>query len=203
MSTGIDIWVCRPGYACAADDGDWRFTVSDAHATPFAWGPTSYANLNAPQGHWSGGIPPGTYVVSGRRQDGTLHADSAIVTVDAGTVAAVMLWVDDTPGKRPSKRPSRDCQIVIREALATGRDTVSRLEVTGEASGCSEVMVTVRRGDHHWEHQSPVDKSRWNATFDLSEYEVECGSSVYIEVTCIEDPKCRADLETTLRCRRP
>lgn len=203
MSTGIDIWVCRPGYACAADDRDWRFTVADAHANAFTWGPTSYANLHAPQGHWSGGIPPGTYVVSGRRQDGTLHADSAIVTVDAGQVAAVMLWVDEPDAKRPARRPSRDCQIAIREAIAIGRDIVSRLHVSGAATGCAEVLVAVQRGDHRWEQHSTVDQSAWDATFDLSEYEVECGSPVYIEVTCVNDPKCRADLETTLRCRKP
>jgi hypothetical protein len=104
MST-LDVWVARPGSACRVDDNDWQVRVEDAHGQPYKWAGTSYAWLPAPNAHWAGAIPPGTYVVSAWRVAPKAgepnRAESAIVEVGCVAVACVRLFV----GMRPSRDP--------------------------------------------------------------------------------------------------
>jgi hypothetical protein len=104
MST-LDVWVARPGSACQVDDSDWQVRIDDAHGHPYQWAGTSYAALPAPNAHWAGAIPPGTYVVSARRvapkPKEPNRADAAIVEVGCADVACVRLFVDVKPSREP------------------------------------------------------------------------------------------------------
>jgi hypothetical protein len=105
----LDVWVAKPGAACQVDDRDWEVRVEDAHGNAYQWAGNSYAALPAPQAHWAGTIPPGTYVVGARRptakQGEPNRADSAIVEVGCERVTCVRLYVHLRPRRQPDPHP--------------------------------------------------------------------------------------------------
>jgi hypothetical protein len=100
MATTLDVWISRPGDACLVDDGPWAVTLYDCHSRLFSWAGVKYADMAAPEGHWAGKVPPGTYVVAARRlNDGRVQideaadSDHAIVVVGCESVLCVRLYV--------------------------------------------------------------------------------------------------------------
>lgn len=108
----LDVWVARPGMACRVDDLDWTVHVSDAHLEPYTWAGTSYANLPAPNAHWAGTLPPGTYVVHATRRAARkgepTRAEATIVEVGCDEVACVRLFVAGKLRREPEKPPYDD-----------------------------------------------------------------------------------------------
>lgn len=106
----LDVWVARTGMACRVDDLDWTVHVHDAHDEPYSWAGNSFAALSAPNGHWAGTLPPGTYVVRATRKakekGQPTRADAAIVTIGCEGVACVRLYVAGRPARDP--KPPRD-----------------------------------------------------------------------------------------------
>src|SRR3954447_3677516 len=96
----LDVWVAKPDNASRMDDQSWRVTIYDALAQIFQWAGTTYADMPAPNGHWAGTVPPGTYVVSAQGTSNGLSTDHAIVSFDGGESMTVRLYVHQ-PGGGP------------------------------------------------------------------------------------------------------
>lgn len=107
----LDVWVARPGAACLVDEDDWVIRIDDAHMNPYSWAGTSYAALPAPNAHWAGTIPPGTYVISATRsatkKGEATRADAAIVEVFCDGVRCVRLFVNAKPPGDPDPPDDR------------------------------------------------------------------------------------------------
>jgi hypothetical protein len=101
----LDVWVAMPGAACRVDEQDWTVHISDAHLHPYTWAGTSFAALPAPNAHWAGVVPPGTYVVNATRKakkaGEPTRADATIVEVGCDGVSCVRLFVDAKPRRDP------------------------------------------------------------------------------------------------------
>jgi hypothetical protein len=101
VAATLDVWISRVGNACQVDDGSWSVTLYDCQTNVFAWAGVDYADMAAPEGHWAGKVPPGTYVVAARRTDGgqpwqateATETDHAIVVVGCEPVVCVRLYV--------------------------------------------------------------------------------------------------------------
>jgi len=99
----LDVWVARSGAACLVDDRHWRVRIEDGHGHVYTWAGNSYGDLHAPQAHWAGTIPPGTYVVRARlygaKKREAEEADAAIVEVGCDGVSCVRLHVARPRGR--------------------------------------------------------------------------------------------------------
>lgn len=79
------------------------------------------------------------------------------------------------------------CQLIIQDAVGQGQPgtTLMSLKVTGSASGCSSVSVTILcTGQHPSQHNAvPVVAGQWETIFTEQELKLagcrECGSSSY------------------------
>lgn len=80
-----------------------------------------------------------------------------------------------------------DCQLIILDAIGQGQPgtTLMSLKVTGSASGCSSLGVTILcTGQHPVQHNAvPIVGGQWETTFTEQELKLagcrECGSSSY------------------------
>jgi hypothetical protein len=198
VPTGIDIWIAKPGSACTVDDHDWVLTVDDAHGSPYSWAGDSYASLPAPIAHWAGAIPPGTYVVHGRRTDGSKRTDSAIVAIDPGEIATVRLWV---AGDQPDEPlPEDECDVTIGAIRAAGRETVQAVDVQGTVTGCQQLEVEFSYRGRSIKAKTSTKKSVWRVKLDVGKLEVPCGETAEITVRCREHRTCIATERATLNC---
>lgn len=126
----LDIWVAKPGAACQVDDRDWVVHIADAHLYPYSWAGTSYAALPAPQAHWAGNIPPGTYVITATRPKAKPgepnRADAVIVNVCCDGLNCVRLFVNAKPSREPpppkgEERPPRGKEPTRQDGKRTPR----------------------------------------------------------------------------------
>jgi hypothetical protein len=206
MATGLEVWIARPGSACRMDDGSWLVTVYDAHNQVFEWAGMSYANMAAPNAHWAGSIPPGTYVVRAKHKTTGVQTDHAIAYVHCGEAVCVHLYV---AGKKPDRpdRPSDDhhCAIEIREVVGIDGPIPSAIEVTGHATGCKSVRVTLTcSNEARRELVVPVSASgQWLALFkELQELNCRCHRMVAVVAQCVEHRECMDRYQSDkLNCR--
>ena len=193
MASGLNVWVAKPGNVCRVDDDAWRVTVYDAHDNVFQWAGLSYADLPAPNAHWAGTIPPGTYVVRAVRDGGGATTDHAIVTVGCFGFACVLLYV---AGARPPDRD--DCAIDITGATGlTAGNRVVGISVTGTATKCAHVAVSVScSGGKPETAVADVQGGEWSVTVNARSLGCRCGGPVSVRARCVEDRKCVARYET-------
>lgn len=110
MAAGLDVWIARAGDICLLDEDHWLIDVLDTHSSIFSWGGKSYGALEAPQGHWFGTLPPGTYVVRARRKSPKGPADASdhtIVTLGCEGVVCVRLYLRPRREQEPNPPPDR------------------------------------------------------------------------------------------------
>lgn len=204
MATGLDVWIAKPGSACRVDDQAWKVTVYDAHNQVFQWASITYADLPAPKAHWTGSIPPGTYVVRAVSSKG-VSTDHAIAVVDCGEVACVRLFVA-APGRQEPPRPQQ-CRVTVTEVvgLVSGGNAPSAIQVTGTAIDCSKVRVTVSctTGETSKADVAVGAGGLWTAILkDIRQLECRCGGSVTVVARCADHPECVTQFEADdLRCR--
>lgn len=207
MATGLDVWIAKQGHACRVDDGSWRVTIYDAHDKVFQWGGVSYSNLPAPQAHWAGNIPPGTYVVRAVSEDKKFTTDSAIVTVECVKIACALLYVAPSGGRRDvpkTPEPERNCRIEIKDVEGIGDSVPRAIKVTGLAANCKKVKVTISCGDDKTSKVEVVvgSNGQWMAEMQTRELRCRCGKPVVVIARCVEHPDCVDKFETDkLRCR--
>ena len=191
MATGLEVWVASPGNACRMDDGNWLVTVYDAHKHVFEWAGMSYADMAAPNAHWAGSIPPGTYVVRARHKDTGAQTDHAIAYVHCGEVVCVHLYV---AGKKPDRPPGgHECEVKIREVVGIDGPVPSAIEVTGTASECKSVRATLMCSNElRREVVAPVSAGgHWVAVFkELRELNCRCHRMVTVVAQCAEHREC-------------
>lgn len=201
MSTGLDVWIGKPGCVSNVDDGSWTITVYDAHTQVYQWAGISYANLAAPVGHWAGTIPPGTYVVRAVNTSTGVATDHAIVVVDCGEVACVRLYVRGRRGEEPP-RP-RNCEVKIDEVFGRGVPDPDAIVVTGTAANCKNVEVTLSCNTRQTSTQVvPVKPDgTWRANMGTENLRCRCGRRVTVVARCVENRECMDRYETEeLRC---
>lgn len=204
MATGLEVWVAKPGNACRMDDGPWTVTVFDAHKQVFEWAGMSYADLAAPNAHWAGAIPPGTYVVRATSEETGTHSEHAIVTIDCGKVACVHLFVAGP--KRPDRPGPGGCEVRILEVTGVGEPVPASIEVAGSAMDCKEVKVTLAcTSGQTREMVIPVPASgHWTVHFkEVQRLDCRCGGPVSVTAQCTENPACMDRFHANeLRCQR-
>ena len=211
MASGLDIWISKPGSVCRVDDDTWTVTVYDAHLHVFEWADVTYADLEAPAAHWSGAIPPGTYVVRAvRKGKPAARTDHAVVAVDCGHVACVRLFVAPPRKERGEREPGdrgehESCDIDIEKVSAVGGpDRPEAIRVRGTAAGCERIVVTLScRGDEEAKLlATPTPDGHWKVLFeDVEKLECRCGGPVHVRARCVENERCGAELDVgELRC---
>lgn len=204
MATGLDVWITKRGSACRVDNESWIVTVYDAHNNVFQWTDVSYTDLPAPSAHWSGRIPPGTYVVQATNVSTGAKTDHAIVTVECGEIAGVLLFV--APSEEPDRPRPRRCKIDIATVTGMGSPVPTSIHVTGTAVKCKKIeLILSCRG--HASAKTVVSvpaNGQWKANLKTDGLECRCGGRVSVEARCLENPDCRDRFETDkLRCGQP
>lgn len=208
----LNVWIMRPGSACRVDDSeDWTVYVADAHCDAFTWKGIAYTDgrkVGTP-GHLACEIPPGTYVVWAERPEdgGTLSTERAIAVVGCEGAACVRLLtrVEKRQPPEPDPEPEPDCTIEI--AGVRGRDVIRQrfprtLAVSGTASGCSELVVTVRGADDKAEHCKATVGSggEWECVVPNERLGARCGEDVLVDAVCASDRQCRAQAALVVEC---
>jgi hypothetical protein len=104
-------------------------------------------------------------------------------------------WVD---GCEPE-----GCRILLTEVLAVGDPMATSIVVTGTASGCETLEVSVRcAGDDTSVVKVTVSAhGMWSAEIDASGLDCKCGGPATVTVQCAENPDCVTEYETNdLHC---
>ncbi|MDQ1685123.1 MAG: hypothetical protein QOC82_1860 [Frankiaceae bacterium] len=195
----LDVWVANPTNASRMDDEAWRITLYDALSQVFVWAGTTYADMPAPNAHWTGTIPPGTYVVSGRGETNGLATDHAIVSFDGGEAITVRLYVH-----RDSGGGTHDCSVKVTDAVGLrGRNTdlAQAVRASGTAAGCSEVVVTVvYEGTKEQVTATVQADGSWSVDVPMKGG-VRCGGSLAVVAQCAKDKRCADRLSVAeLKC---
>lgn len=198
----LDVWIARPGSACRMDDHAWLVTIYDAHDQIFEWAGIKYTDLPAPQGHWAGKVPPGTYVVQAVSPDTGRSTDHAIVAVDCADAACVRLYVP-----APGRRPPDACKITIVDVRGEGGpDRPALIQVSGKAANCQNVEVTLScRTDQQLTIVVPVSAGgQWLAVFreKIKRLECTCGGPAIVIARCRDNRDCMTRWEGKLPCDR-
>jgi hypothetical protein len=203
MATALDVWIAKQGSACRVDDQSWTVTVYDAHNQVFQWAGISYAALPAPIAHWTGSIPPGTYVVQAVSKDKGIKTDHAIVTVRCGETACVLLFV--APSEEPPRPHPERCAITITEVVGLGERSPNAIQVTGTAVDCKKVKVSIACATSETDKTvvSVPASGKWTAILkDIKALECRCGKPVTVIARCEDDPECVTRLVVEkLRCK--
>src|SRR5438445_5957291 len=191
----LDVWIAQPGSACRVDDHSWIVTVFDAHANIFEWAGITYTNLSAPNGHWAGKLPPGTYVVQAVSSDTGVSTDHAIVAVECNDAACIRLFV---PGQQAP--PTDRCQINVKDAVGLLTDPKSTdatiVQVTGTATKCKEVQVVVTCQPGNGQTTVTVQADgTWQANVPIKRSGCRCGGSLRILASCTENKNCVTEFE--------
>jgi hypothetical protein len=135
MAAILDIWITKPGDPCYVDDSHWTIRVSDCHGMPYHWASRDYSQLPAPQGHWAGAIPPGTYVVQAAGKDAKgspLLTDHAIAHVGCEGSACVFLYVGGQ-GRGKGEGPALVSLEVRPPRVASGAAWEGMVRLSGPA----------------------------------------------------------------------
>jgi hypothetical protein len=194
----LDVWVAQRGAVCRVDDHSWLLTIFDAHNNVFQWAGITYADLPAPHAHWSGKLPPGTYVIQAVNADTGEHTDHAIIAVECDDAECVRLFV-------PNKKEPPDCKIHIEDAVGilgpTGSADATSIQVTGTAAGCKKIKVTVDCLPGKGQTVVVVGTGgKWQADVPLKPG-CRCGGKLHVTATCVDNPKCADEFDQPkLRC---
>ncbi len=194
MAAVLDVWIARPGDACLVDDDEWIVEVDDSHGNVFQWAGTTYANLPAPHAHWAGTIPPGCYVVYAVNAKTGIHTDHAIVAAECTGVICVRLFVAGSPAS---------CKITIKEVEGIGQPVASAVQVTGTASNCDNVQVTLScaTGLAHTTTVPVSANGSWTAIISAENLRCLCGKPVTVKAQCIEHQECQDQFQSDmLKC---
>jgi hypothetical protein len=198
----LDVWVANPSNASRMDDESWRITVYDALSQVFVWAGTTFADMPAPNAHWAGTVPPGTYVVSGRGETNGLTTDHAIVSFDGGEALTVRLYVH-----RGGDGGLHDCKVGIEEAvgLRTNADLAKAVRVSGTATGCPEVVVAViYEGTREQAAATVQADGSWSIDIAMPGDGVRCGGALAVVAYCAKDRNCTDRLSVPeLKCINP
>lgn len=95
------------------------------------------------------------------------------------------------------------CNVTISSvlgALPPGGTVLNGILVTGNATECSEVKVTVECGEVPMTMIVPVSSGEWKVIF-VSGGACQCGKPIFVTATCTSDPDCTARAETALACK--
>ncbi|GAB2994005.1 hypothetical protein [Saccharothrix stipae] len=196
MWTQLNVWVMRGENACLVDDnGNWTVFTTDAHGKPFLWKGVPYAQglrLSQP-GHLAVEIPPGAYVVWAEREEdqATIRTHKAVVQVGFEPQVGVRLL----PDVRRGDPDPHDCAVAITGVVGVGSPTPGVVRVTGTASGCDQLQVTVSGSGGSKSRQVAVDANgEWTA--ELAEVPgIACGRPASARAACASDPNCRDTVE--------
>jgi hypothetical protein len=199
----LDVWIARRGAACGVDDHSWLVTVYDPHNGVFEWAGNIYQNLPAPHAHWSGKLPPGTYVIQAVSTDTKEHTDHAIVAVECNDAECIRLYISDKDAAPPSNR----CEIHIKDAMGILGDpkshTATSVRVTGTAAGCKKIQVVVNCVSGKGQVTAAVGTGGdWQADVPLKPG-CRCGGKSHVIASCSDNPKCSDEFkQDELRCTK-
>ncbi|MGH9714886.1 MAG: hypothetical protein ACRD5M_16450 [Candidatus Acidiferrales bacterium] len=195
----LDVWIAKPGNACQMDDGPWFVTIFDAHGNVFTRAGSNYSGQPAPQGHWSGAVPPGVYVVQAVSKARDLSTDHAIVSVNCNDTACVRLYVS------PKGGPSGGCDIKIKQVIGIASNptaaVATAIRVTGTAQNCQEVLVTIICGSGRGQKTATVQgDGSWEVDVSIHGG-CRCGGSCQVTAQCVQNERCRDEYSTpSLKC---
>jgi hypothetical protein len=219
VTARVSVWV-RDGSDLAVQDQHlWLITVVQNDGRPLVWQgeAETYSNGKAHFGHWEAEMPPGFYVISAHRREDreVTHTNEAVVEVGCEGDVCVLLRPDrrprtgeedegSSPGSRGRRPPPKTCTVSIGSVTARSNDRVSieQLLVGGTASGCSKVVVSVRRErglSAAAESEADVDKDRWVAGFSSKSVDVACGDRIVVVAECVGGD-CGDEWRGTLEC---
>jgi len=206
MSIGLDVWIARAGCAAHVDDAAWKVFIFDAHGKPYQWAGAAYSNLAAPNAHWAGTIPPGTYVVQAVNDASGVHTDHAIVTVEPMRASSVRLYVagrEDRPG-RPGRPSGKKCAVTIETVFGSGGSPPRSIVIAGTAQNCAHIEIELRcRQKLVGKTTATVSGGDWKAEIAPSDREAcRCDGPVSVIARCAEHEDCVAKFDTDrLPCR--
>jgi hypothetical protein len=200
MAAILDVWVTKPGDPCYVDDHPWIVRVFDCAGHTYHWASKDYSSLSAPQAHWADTIPPGIYVVQAEGKDANgkaIYTDHAIAHVGCEGYVCVELFV-------AGSKTSKPCQIKITEVTGIGAPNPTSIQVNGTAVNCSQVKVTVScRTELTGAATVPVSGGNWTADISTRNLRCKCGRKVLVQAACVEDPNCKDEFQSELKCTEP
>ncbi len=197
----LDVWIAKPGNVCRMDDGPWYLTIFDAHGNVFTWAGNTYSDQPAPQGHWSGFVTPGTYIVQAVSQAQGLWTDRAIVAVNCSDSACARLYVG------PKSGPSGECEIKVKDVRGIASNPsaaiATAIRVAGTAQNCQEVLVTVSCNSGSGQNTASVQSDgSWEVEVSIQPG-CRCGGSCQVTAQCVQNERCRDAYSTSaLKCSR-
>jgi len=95
------------------------------------------------------------------------------------------------------------CSLAISNVSGTqSGTTLSSIHVSGTATECSEVKVTIRCGATSVSQTATVDSNgNWSAVFtsaDISNTACRCNQNIIVSATCVKDPSCSVTVQPHL-----